>query len=371
MLKLARSLRGVAIDAAKFDSDPRALHVANGVVVLGRSGATFRARLHSDFATFSAPVPFVEGATSKVWDKFLADVLPDPDHRHWVQTLFGYTLYGGNPERAFILAKGKSSAGKSTMAEAIHATLGDYGNTYEASLFRGGADQGPRADIVDALPKRFLYCLEGSEAVPWHADVIKRATGNDRVRARALHSNTFVERKPAFTPWLFANAYPNVPNSDQALRRRIFAAPYLATILAVDGFIEEKLRDPVVQAAILAWLVAGWDIYCAEGLQSPSGLAMDARQDAINTMSLFDEWLNECCEEGPEAEGYLAPAEALRESWSMWLADAGHDEPKWCTRQWFGAKMSGHGFDVRTLRVGDRTEDKKIRHRTGVRLLGR
>lgn len=371
MLKLARSLKGMAIDAALFDADPRVLHVSNGVVVLGVGGSSFRPRVHADLATFCCPVPYVPGARSGLWDDFLSVVLPDPADRIWTQTLFGYTLLGGNPERAFVLAKGESTSGKSTMAEAIHKALGPYAKTYDSQLFRAKVDEGPRADILDALPKRFLYCLEGSASVPWHADVIKRATGNDRLRARGMHSNTYVERTPAFTPWLVSNAYPNIPGSDKALKRRIFAAPFGATILSVDGLMGEKLSSSDVLISILAWLVEGWDLYCRDGLRSPSAASMEARSDAIIAMSLFDEWLSEVCEEGLEGEGYVAPAETLRESWAMWLAENGHDEPKWCTRQWFGAKMSDHGFVAKYLRVGDRAGDHKIMHRIGVRLTPR
>jgi putative DNA primase/helicase len=368
MLKLARSFPNMSVDAAQFDADPRALHVENGVVVLGPKGATFRGRRHEDLATFCAPVEYRPVARSLVWDEFLDTVLPDLEARRWVQTLYGYSLLGANPERAFILAKGESTSGKSTMAEAIHKALGAYAKTYDSQLFRAKLDEGPRADILDALPKRFLYCLEGSASVPWHADVIKRATGNDRIRARGMHSNVYVERTPAFTPWLVSNAYPNIPGSDKALKRRIFAAPFTSVVLEVDTGMGEKLAAPAVLEAIMAWLVEGWDLYARDGLTKPSLASLGARQDAINAMSLFDSWLSECCEEGPERDGYVTPAESLRESWAMWLADNGHDEPKWCTRQWFGAKMADHGFETRYMRVGDRSNDVKVTHRVGVRL---
>jgi len=368
MLRLARSLRGISIDANKLDANERALHTPNGTIVLGVDGASFRMRKHSDLATFTTTAEYVEGARSKAWDKFLAEVIPDGNTRVWAQTLFGYSIMGGNPERALVFAKGQTTSGKSTMIEAIAAALGKYAKTFNSQMFREKRDEGPRADLIDAGPKRLIYTIESSGEVQLHSDLLKRMTGNDRTSARALNSNEYIERKPSFTPWIVTNAYPSIPGSDKALQRRIFALPFANTILDVDPLISEKLAEPAVLAAILAWLVEGWDLYCADGLTKPSAEAMAARQEAITSLSLFDEFLSDCCEEGPESEGYVALAEDVKMRWVDWLTNHGHEDSKLHTSQWIGRRMSDHGFErVRRAMPGS-GGDHKVWYRLGLRL---
>lgn len=368
MINDLKDFKGITVDAAKFDADPRALHVENGVIVLGREGASFRGRRHEDLATFATSVSYEAGARSELWDKFLSEVIPDSDSRVWAQTLFGYSLLGGNPERALVFAKGQTTSGKSTTIEAIAATLGGYAKTFNSQMFREKKDEGPRADLIDAGPKRLIYTIESSGEVQLHSDLLKRMTGNDRTSARALNSNVYVERKPAFTPWIVTNAYPAIPGSDKALQRRIFALPFLATILEVDPLLSEKLAEPAVQAAILAWLVEGWDLYCQDGLTKPSAEAMAARLEAISSLSLFDEFLAECCEEGSEHEGYVAKAEDVRNKWMDWLLTNGHDDTRMHTSQWVGRKMSDHGFERVRRRDSSGASDNKVWYRLGLRL---
>src|SRR6185369_3926809 len=102
MLKAARVMGGMWARAEDYDAEWTHLHVANGVIILGDE-VTFRPRVLEDMATLCAPVEYHEGARSKLWERFLREVLPDEGTRRDVQKLVGASLVGGNADRAMVI----------------------------------------------------------------------------------------------------------------------------------------------------------------------------------------------------------------------------------------------------------------------------
>jgi P4 family phage/plasmid primase-like protien len=242
MIELAAGLRGMEAPAERFDADPTLLVCAGQALVLTESGVEVRSVRHADYATFSTGVPYSPDAHHPDWEKFLDRVLPDEHTRRWIQTLVGYSLQGGNPERVLVIAKGETTSGKSTFAEALRAALGRYAGPFNLSLFRERQDEGPRADIVGSLARRMLFASEASAEWTLHADSVKRFTGGDPVQARRLNSNALIERVPAFTPWLVTNSYPQIPGADLALWRRLKAAPFGASIPEAEVDLGVRVR---------------------------------------------------------------------------------------------------------------------------------
>lgn len=365
-IESARAMRGIPMDAGEFDAVPTALVCSNGVVELSPLGARFRGTRHEDYATLSTGTPYVEGARSEDWDAFIDRCLPDKEDRRWVQTLAGYSLLGINPERVLVIAKGQTSCGKTTFAESIQSALGAYADPFNLSLFRGKQDEGARADIVSALPKRLIVASESSAEWFLHSDVIKLFTGGESIKARSLNSNIYVVRKPAFTPWIVGNSYPQIPGADKALWRRMKTAPFLVSLPEeeVDAGLGVRLQSPEARAAILAWCVRGWDLYCRDGLRESSAAADVALLEAREEMSDLDGFLASACDFAAEySESAMGLFEAYR-SWTETNADPRH----MLSLTAFGRALSGKGFDKMTKRVGDRDDDTKVVHRRGLRL---
>lgn len=367
MVETCRSLRGMQMPAGEFDAQPGVLVCANGVVELMPTGARFRPTRHEDYATLSTGTPYVEGALSEDWNAFIARVLPDKEDRRWVQTLAGYSLLGSNPERVLVFAKGQTSCGKTTFAESIQTALGEYAAPFGLSLFRGKQDEGPRADIVAALPRRLIVAAEASSEWYLHADVIKLFTGGERLSPRALNSNIHVIRKPAFTPWIVTNAYPQIPGADKALWRRLKAAPFLVSLPEheEDPGLGLRLQSPEARAAILAWCVRGWDLYTRDGLRESSAAADVALLEAREEMSDLDAFLASACDFAAE---YSASSTELYEAYRAWT-ETNADPRHMLSLTAFGRAMSGKGFDKFRQREGSYKEsDSKVWYRRGLRL---
>jgi P4 family phage/plasmid primase-like protien len=364
--ELAAGMKGVAVDAALFDADPDILVCSNGTLELGRDGATFRGTRHGDYATFSTGTDYKEGATSGLWEEFLARVIPDPLDLTWIQTLAGYSLLGSNPERVLVIAKGPTSSGKTTFLECVIRTLGRYAGQYNLSMLREKPDETPRADIVEALPRRFIAASEASADWLLHADAIKRFTGGDHISARRLNSNIYISRVPAFTPWLGTNSYPQVPGADKALWRRLKTAPFLIGLPAEEENtgLSALLGTPEARTGILSWLVEGWNTYCVDGLREPSPNALEMLIEAREEMSDLDACLAATCEFGGE---YLEPVGRLFDAYKIWMGSNG-DERRMLSLQAWGRAMSSKGFERIRARPEGYESDNKIWFRRGLRL---
>lgn len=366
-IELAQGMKGAAVDAALFDSDPEILVCSNGTLELGRDGVEFRGTRHGDYATFSTGTEFKEKARHREWEEFVERVLPDADDCRWIQTLAGYSLLGANPERVLVIAKGPTTSGKTTFLEACMTALGEYAAVFNLSIFREKQDEAPRADVVEALPRRLIVASEASSEWVLHADAIKRYTDGGHVRARKLNSNIYVNRTPAFTPWLGTNSYPQVPGADKALWRRLKTAPFLVAIPddEVDPHLLSRLRTPEARAAILAWLVEGWALYCRDALREPSSHALEMLLEAREEMSDLDACLAATCEFAAE---HMDTAQRLFDAYKIWMSTNG-DERRMLSLQAWGRSMSGKGFErFRARPEGEGDTGNKVWCRRGLRL---
>jgi P4 family phage/plasmid primase-like protien len=344
MMEFARAMGGMWARAEEYDAEWTHLHVANGVLILG-DDVTFRPRRLEDMATLSAPVEYHESAKSALWLRFLRDVLPEDDTRRWVQKLVGMSLVGGNPDRAMVVGIGPTTSGKSTFVEVLAAMLGAYAATYNLQMFREKRDEGPRVDLLNSLPKRFLHTVEASQETMLHVDAIKRMTGGDRLTARGMASNVYVEAVPAFTPWLMTNETPRIDGADAALRRRIKVAPFNVSLPVdkVDPTLKTRLCAATELPGILNWALEGWLLYQAEGL-GEDGMSLEVIEATFavrESLSLLDSWMRDACE---FAADYWTPTEDLHAAYRTWLEMNNEEDKRNSSVSGFGRTLSNNGY---------------------------
>lgn len=348
MQKLASRQDGMVAGAGEFDSKPDLLGVPNGTVklrdVVERVPAQPEHRM-----TMLAGAAYVPSASHPLWDKFIERSQPDEEIRLWLQKLVGYTLWGGNPHRLFIVCYGPTSTGKTTFAEALRAAFGDYGGAMNLTVFRDNQDERARADIVEALGKRFLYAEEASHSWHLHPDQIKRVTGGSAIRARLPFAKAYVERIPAFTPWLLTNAPPHIENADAALMKRLVVVPFSVAI--TDAEEVAAYREQLVSEgteAVLAWALRGWELYRVSGDLSTPANAYAAREEFRGELSDFDIMLSDVVEAGSEHRERPA---ALFQAYKRWCETNGIHAKEIMSGTAFGRSLGVRGYSKGIIRV--------------------
>ncbi len=364
MLKSAQSELGMSVPASAFDRDPTILVCRSGVVELGESEASFREHRREDYARLLTDVDYDPSAPSPTWSKFLCEVLPDPEVRRYVQALAGYSLHGGNPERLLIFLHGPTSTGKTTFMETLGTVLGDYAGTFDLSMFRAKQDESPRADIVDAIDKRLIFTTEAAQEWRLHADQIKRMTGSDTIKARLPHSGTFIEKVPAFTPWIATNSTPQVSGVDTALWRRLRVVPFVTVPEAEDRQLKRTILRTEAPG-VLRWVVEGWPIYRSGVLGDPPLAVVQATMTLREQLHHVDQFLKECTESAAE---FWTSTDSIWQAYVHWTIDAEISPRDKLAKDRLGRSLGERGYEPKQRRIGDRDDDRKVRGYRGVRI---
>jgi putative DNA primase/helicase len=360
MIDLAQSDPAVALVPADFDADPWLLTVHNGTLEL-RTGQ-LREHRRGDLITKLAPVTYDPAATSDVWTRFLADATQDnADLIAFLQRCVGYSLTGSTREEVLFFLLGPEASGKSTFAEAIKATLGDYQRTadFETFLQKRG-DRGISNDIAALAGARLVVSTEVADGKRLAEGLVKQLTGGDAVTARFLHQE-FFDFIPQFKLWFAANDAPRVRHGDRAIWRRIRRVPFEHTVPEGqrNPAMKATLRDPARGGpAILAWAVAGCLAWQREGLRIPDTVqaataTYRAEQDPLR------DFYAECCVFDPDA---WTPSRALYDAYRTW-AEASGDGDRAMNTKTFGLQLAEHG-----CRQATRTQaGKNVRGWLGIR----
>jgi putative DNA primase/helicase len=263
-----------------------------------------------------------------------------------------------------VFVVGTTSTGKTTFAEALAATLGSLAGPMPASVLRDNADDKPRPDLLEALPRRLVIAEELSAAQHLHPDQIKRLTGGSPVAARGMRSNTYVSKIPAFTPWLVTNSAPTILNADVALWRRIVAVPFDQQIKPGEeefNYRERLMRE--AREAILAWVVEGYLAYC-EAPESIFDIPTAAKQinaDLRDEMSDTDAFLAEDCVR--DARARITPLH-LFEAYQEWCERNNIANRDRLSGVKFGKEISGKGFAKKQAKI----DGHPVWFRVGIKL---
>lgn len=309
MVKRARGK--LAVRAKDLDADPWLLNVENGVLDL-RTGQ-LRPHDPADRMTKLAPVTYDADATLPEWDAFLADTTAGKEGlADFLQLAMGYSLTGLTSEEKLFLVHGPAGSGKSTLVEAIKATLGDYAATADFEAFiKHQSSGGPRNDIARLTGARYVSSIEVEQGKQLAEALVKAITGGDTVAARFLYAES-VEYKPSLKLWLVANDAPTFNADDTGMHRRLLRLP-------LDNVVPDHRRDPRIKAllidpkqagpAILAWAVKGCLKWQELGrLPVPEVVKVDtakylAEQDGLCRGLQHSHWLSGQTVRGSKASG--------------------------------------------------------------------
>lgn len=266
------------VSRADFDTDPMLLNCPNGTLDL----RTLQLRPHDpdDLLTQLTGAEYDENASSPLWENTLTAVLTDEETRRFYQRWCGYCLTGLTKEEAIVILYGRTSRnGKSTLAESIAGTLGDYSTSAQPATISETSrhdSRGPSEDVARLRGKRLVTISEPPQSMTFDAALLKTLTGGDTVTARFLNENSF-EFQPMFKIVVNTNYLPRVNDLTLFRSGRITVIPFEQRFTGErqDKDLKLKLAQPGVRAAILNWMVRGLQDYLHEGLR-PSAAMKDA-----------------------------------------------------------------------------------------------
>ncbi len=328
MLNVAKSM--VPVGHEEFDKDPWLFNCPNGTLDL-RTGE-LREHRRDDFITQMCPTPYVADATAPVFERAISAILGgDNSVISFMQRVFGYALTGITTEHILPILYGSGSNGKSTLTEAILATLGsDYSMKAPADLLIAKRQSDHPTKYADLFGKRFVACVETQDGDRFDECLVKELTGGDRIRARRMRED-FWEFSPTHKVVLSTNHRPEVQGTDHAIWRRLALVPFTVKFwepdrgetgpdeLRVNKQLGQQLRAEA--EGILAWMVRGCLDWQRDGLQVPESVR-GATAEYRTEEDVVDRFIQDRCRTG----GHTMVGERasnLYEAYRRWCGEEG------------------------------------------------
>lgn len=269
----------ILVDPTEFDGDPDMLNTPAGPVDL-RTGelSEIDPRIR---VSKSTAVPYVPGATHPDWDKVL-EAIPDPAVRSWFQLRMGQAITGYmTPDGVMMVMHGGGSNGKSTIMDAIMATVGSYGSPIPQRLLMGRPDDHP-TELMTLMGARLAVVEELPDEHRLNVAVLKAVVGTSTITGRYMRCDN-VSFANQSTLVVNTNYRPTVVETDHGTWRRLlqltFPFRYRSPGQPIegpndvvgDGTLNQRVKtDKAIHTAVLTWLVEGARRWYAMGRVMPA-----------------------------------------------------------------------------------------------------
>jgi putative DNA primase/helicase len=149
-LALAKVDQRILLPVSQLDSDPWIVGAKNAVIEL-KTG-TVREYSRNDYITRTLGCEVDPQATCPRWKKFMEEVFPDSDLRHYVHKALGYTLTGNTEEECFFFCHGTGRNGKSkTITTAEHVFGGLWARAGKGIIAASSWRDYPIRELADIV----------------------------------------------------------------------------------------------------------------------------------------------------------------------------------------------------------------------------
>jgi len=161
-----------------------------------------------------------------------------------------------------LFLQGGGANGKSTILNAIQASLGSYARGLLATVLGGQRDQHP-TELMDLWGCRLAFMEETGDGHRLDTTKLKRIVGTGTITARRMYKDS-VSFNPTHTLAVTTNHRPLVTDVDHGTWRRLALVPFPYTYghgdgdRTADGNLRSRLGEGrAQQEAVLAWIVCG------------------------------------------------------------------------------------------------------------------
>jgi putative DNA primase/helicase len=281
-------------------------------------------------------------AESPDWDNFIDQIFLGQQHIiDAAQTCAGYWLTGHNVVQEFFCFLGPQGGnGKGVFFRRLRDVMGSYYASLHPQMLMeskfGRSGIGPTPELLNLRGKRLAVASESKKGAEFSMDEIKRWTGGDPQVGRAMNSDNIVEFVPIFKILFVTNRMPKLSDpTDNAFRRRLRIFRFLAQFTSVasevdpsrnifpaDPELEQRLKQPEVLSAILAWMVRGAMRFYRNGMtiQYPPEILAEA-DDYMMDQDLIGQFIRQCLSITDGTGGRKEQAKTVYLSFKRWAME--------------------------------------------------
>jgi P4 family phage/plasmid primase-like protien len=260
VMKMARLLFLDEEFANKVDENHNLIAFNNGV--LDTLKMEFRDGKPEDYVSFSTNLdydpdkPYYNHECWAELDRFIHDVLPDPEVRTYLLKRLASILSGSNFSQKFHILTGNGSNGKSMLMNLMMKCLGDYATKASVTMLTQGRGKTGAAnpDLLRLKGKRFATMSEPDEGSSFNTGYLKELTSSEPVICRDLYagSKLMVEFVPQFNLFFSCNDKPVINTTDGGTWRRLVVVDYPNKFVTNPTLPNEKPMDESIQHKVVS-----------------------------------------------------------------------------------------------------------------------
>ncbi len=355
MISLAEAGDGITVSANNFDSHNFLFNTKNGTLNLENPDKIeFYPHRREDYITQISPTPYLPGEKyqGSRWESFLNRIMQsNPEIIPYLQNLAGQLLTGEVREKAFYIFWGsKGDNGKTTFIEALQYVLNELAQTVPINALIKENKGNIPVDLESLRSARFVFAAEpdiGDELTP---GLIKRITGKDMMKTRALHEMP-TQWHVKFKLVIATNNQPQIDDPSNAMWIRVKCVPFLEKIPLEeqDRTLGEKLK--LEGSIILNWMIEGCQDWLKHGMNEPkiiTKITKEYREDSDK----LGEYINYCLVE--VCTGFV-PSEIAYKLYHLWCEN-NHQFPYAFNK--FSSMMKDRGYELERGTWTDKNNQK-------------
>jgi DNA primase catalytic core len=240
------------VDRDEIDADENITNLENGL--LNVSTRRFKPHSPDYYSTTQVGIRYDPEAECPVFDKFLAEILPEPDDRMRIADLFGFCLIRDYHIQKWFMFHGQGANGKGTLLDVLKDFLGHH-NVSGVELqrlddpFLPAELYGKLANIVGDLSSKELYQTGRLKSL---------SSGTDIVQAQKKYGQPFTFVNHAKLIYA-ANELPRTKDKTLAFWRRVCLLEFKQTFIGKkeDRSMLKKLTTPEELSGILNYALDG------------------------------------------------------------------------------------------------------------------
>ena len=264
--------------------------------------------------------------------------------RAYLARLLGHGLEGRVVEHVLGIFHGVGRNGKGTLIGAVKSALGDYADAADPDLLTARTFDAHPTSTADLYGLRLAILHETDKGRHLAEATVKRLTGGDRLKARRMRED-FWSFDPSHTFLMLTNHKPLISGTDEAIWARLRLVPWDVVIPADERDLTLADKLALELAAVLDFLVTGYQDWRARGLDDPAEVmaATEAYRAESDALGRF---IDQRCLTGPH---FRVRSSELFAAWQKWCAGEGEDPG---TQTAFSTTLANMGFDKKHTEIG-------------------
>lgn len=201
--------------------------------------------------------------------KMISDIFIQKELRTYVLKTISLRLIAINTLEEFYFWIGQAGAGKGLLTRLIENTFGNYAKTLNVETFmknkHGVHAEAASPALASIHNSRIVFVNELKKQMKLLADLIKKLSGGDKIKARFLRQDTF-EFIAQFALFFISNYEPEIDGDDSGIQRRFRYVNFLTKFLdnpnennkferLIDRSLKEKIETIEYKCAFFDILI--------------------------------------------------------------------------------------------------------------------